>query len=119
MLDYVLREMTSPEGGFYSATDADSEGEEGKFFVWTPDEIEAALGDAEAARRFCAYYDITPRGNWEGHSIPNTPRTRRARGARRSASAPAELEAEVAGARGRRSTRRASGACRPRSTTRS
>jgi uncharacterized protein YyaL (SSP411 family)/aryl-alcohol dehydrogenase-like predicted oxidoreductase len=94
VLDYVLREMTSPQGGFYSATDADSEGEEGKYFVWTPDEIEAALGDAEAARRFCAYYDITSPGNWEGHAIPNTTRT----GARVAASlglAPAELEAEV------------------------
>jgi len=74
VLDYILREMTAPEGGFYSATDADSEGEEGKFFVWTPDEIEAILGEEEA-RRFCAYYDITPRGNWEGKSIANVRRT--------------------------------------------
>ncbi|MFQ5657229.1 MAG: aldo/keto reductase, partial [Candidatus Methylomirabilales bacterium] len=74
VLDYILREMTSPEGGFYSATDADSEGEEGKFFVWTPDEIEAILGEEEA-RWFCAYYDITSRGNWEGKSIPNVRRT--------------------------------------------
>jgi uncharacterized protein YyaL (SSP411 family)/aryl-alcohol dehydrogenase-like predicted oxidoreductase len=75
ILDYVLREMTGPEGGFHSATDADSEGEEGRFFVWTPDEVEAALGDAETARRVCAYYDISERGNWEGKSIPNTSRT--------------------------------------------
>ncbi|MFQ5846591.1 MAG: aldo/keto reductase [Candidatus Methylomirabilales bacterium] len=74
VLDYILWEMTAPEGGFYSATDADSEGEEGKFFVWTPREIEAILG-AEEARRFCAYYDITARGNWEGKSIPNVRRT--------------------------------------------
>ncbi|HEY2941373.1 MAG TPA: aldo/keto reductase [Vicinamibacteria bacterium] len=73
-LDYVRREMTDPAGGFYSATDADSEGEEGKFFVWTPAEVGAALGDPELARRFCAYYDITEAGNWEGKSIPNTPR---------------------------------------------
>ena len=73
VLDYVLREMTSPEGGFYSATDADSEGEEGKFFVWTPGEIQAILGEEEA-RRFCAYYDITEKGNWEGVSIPNVRR---------------------------------------------
>jgi uncharacterized protein YyaL (SSP411 family)/aryl-alcohol dehydrogenase-like predicted oxidoreductase len=72
-LDYILREMTSPEGGFYSATDADSEGVEGKFFVWTPDEIRAAVPNEEDARRFCAYYDITPGGNWEHKSIPNTP----------------------------------------------
>ena len=71
ILDYVLREMTSPEGGFYSATDADSEGEEGKFFVWTPAEVREALGDAEAARLFCAAYDITEAGNFEGHGIPN------------------------------------------------
>ena len=75
ILDYVLREMTSPGGGFCSATDADSEGEEGRFFVWTPDEVRAALGDEEAARRFCAYYDVTERGNWEGRSILNTSRT--------------------------------------------
>ncbi len=71
-LDYILREMISPEGGIYSSTDADSEGEEGKFFVWTPEQI-AEILDEEAARRFNAYYDITPAGNWEGKSIPNTP----------------------------------------------
>jgi uncharacterized protein YyaL (SSP411 family) len=65
-LDYVLREMTDPAGGFYSATDADSEGEEGKFFVWTPAEVRAAVEDEELARRFCAYYDVTEKGNWEG-----------------------------------------------------
>lgn len=70
LLDYILREMTAPEGGFYSATDADSEGEEGKFYVWTPTEIEAILA-GEEARVFCAYYDITESGNWEGTSIPN------------------------------------------------
>lgn len=74
ILDYEIQEMTSPEGGFYSSTDADSEGEEGKFFVWTPDEVTAVLGKEEA-RRFCAYYDITEAGNWEGKNIPNTPRT--------------------------------------------
>ena len=73
-LDYILREMTSPEGGFYSATDADSEGVEGKFFVWTPEEVQAALSSEEAARRVCAFYDITPGGNWEHRSIPNRPR---------------------------------------------
>src|SRR5688572_21290175 len=74
VLDYVLREMTDAQGGFYSATDADSEGEEGRFFVWTPDEIEQVLG-AEDARLFNAYYDISHRGNWESHNIPNTSRT--------------------------------------------
>ena len=72
-LDYVLREMTGPEGGFYSSTDADSEGEEGKFFVWTPREIEAVLGPEEGAW-FCAAYDISDEGNWEGKSVPNMPR---------------------------------------------
>jgi uncharacterized protein YyaL (SSP411 family) len=70
-LDYVLREMTSPEGGFYSAEDADSEGVEGKYYVWTPAEVQAVLGEADAPM-FCAYYDITPGGNFEhGWSIPN------------------------------------------------
>ncbi len=64
VLDYILREMTSPEGGFYSATDADSEGVEGKFFVWTPEEIRAVLPSDADARLFCAYYDITAAGNW-------------------------------------------------------
>jgi uncharacterized protein YyaL (SSP411 family) len=72
-LDYVLRDLTAPEGGIYSSTDADSEGVEGKFFVWTPEQIAEVL-DAGEARCFCAYYDITPTGNWEGVSIPNTPR---------------------------------------------
>jgi hypothetical protein len=72
-LDYICREMTSPDGGFYSATDADSEGVEGKFFVWTPEEIQALLPQADA-RAFCAYYDIAPGGNWEHRSIANTPR---------------------------------------------
>jgi uncharacterized protein YyaL (SSP411 family) len=72
-LDYVLREMTSPEGGFYSTQDADSEGVEGKFFVWTPEEIAEVLGEDEA-KVFCAAYDVTPGGNWEGHSILNRPR---------------------------------------------
>jgi uncharacterized protein len=68
-LDWVLREMTSPEGGFYSSLDADSEGEEGKFYVWTPEEIETLLGTPEAAH-FCAVYDVTPQGNFEhGRSI--------------------------------------------------
>lgn len=72
-LDYVLREMTSPEGGFYSTQDADSEGVEGKFFVWTPEEIAEVLGEDEA-RVFCAAYDVTHGGNWEGHSILNRPK---------------------------------------------
>ncbi|HET8720989.1 MAG TPA: aldo/keto reductase [Nitrospira sp.] len=71
VLDYILREMTDAQGGFYSATDADSEGQEGKFFVWTPEEVARAVGDAEDARRICAVYDISVAGNWEHKSIPN------------------------------------------------
>jgi hypothetical protein len=71
VLDYVLREMTSPEGAFFSATDADSEGEEGRFFVWTPAEVEAVVGP-EAGRVACAYWGITERGNFEGRSVPST-----------------------------------------------
>lgn len=71
VLDYVLSEMTEPTGGFYSATDADSEGVEGKFFVWQPAEVQAAVGNEEDARRYCALYDITETGNWEHASIPN------------------------------------------------
>jgi hypothetical protein len=66
-LDFILREMTHPDGGFYSSLDADSEGEEGKFYVWTQDEIQNILGsDLEF---FKAAYGITPQGNWEGKTI--------------------------------------------------
>ncbi len=68
-LDYVLREMTAPEGGFYSTQDADSEGVEGKFYVWTHAEVVAILGD-ELGKLFCEVYDISVDGNWEGHNIP-------------------------------------------------
>jgi uncharacterized protein len=67
-LDYVLREMSSPEGGFYSTQDADSEGEEGKFYVWSAEEIEQVLGK-ERADTFTYVYDVTPQGNWEGANI--------------------------------------------------
>ncbi len=69
-LDYVAREMTNERGGFYSTQDADSEGVEGKFFVWTPDEVEAILG-VEDGREFCEYYDVTANGNFEGKNILN------------------------------------------------
>ena len=74
VLDYILREMTDLAGGFYSSTDADSEGVEGKFFVWTQTEVQAVLQNTEDTRRFCACYDITDQGNWEHRSIPNRPR---------------------------------------------
>lgn len=71
-LDYVAREMTDPQGGFYSTQDADSEGEEGKFFLWTPDEVKAILGKEEG-EAFCAAYDVKSGGNFEGKSILNIP----------------------------------------------
>ncbi len=66
---YILRDMTSPEGGFYSAEDADSEGVEGKFYVWDKKEILEIL--KEDGEEFCKHYDITEGGNFEGKSIPN------------------------------------------------
>jgi uncharacterized protein YyaL (SSP411 family) len=67
ILGFVEREMTAPSGGFYSTLDADSEGEEGKFYVWTRAEIFDVLGDE--ARAFCDAYDVTEQGNWEGYNI--------------------------------------------------
>lgn len=71
---YVLRDMTSPEGGFYSAEDADSEGIEGKFYVWTIDEVESVLGKQDGYK-LCSFFDITQKGNFEGKSIPNLLKT--------------------------------------------
>lgn len=67
---YVLREMTHKEGGFYSAQDADSEGVEGKYYLFEPSEIVGILGE-ETGKRFNAYFDITDKGNFEGKNIPN------------------------------------------------
>ena len=69
--DYILREMTAPEGGFYSATDADSEGEEGKFFVWSKSELEDVLGDD--AKVAIEDWGVTAGGNFEGHNILYVP----------------------------------------------
>jgi uncharacterized protein len=74
ILDYVEREMTSPEGGFFSSQDADSEGKEGEFFLWTYDEVETIVGRGEA-KIFCSYYGITPEGNFEGKNILHVPRS--------------------------------------------
>ncbi|MCC7161450.1 MAG: thioredoxin domain-containing protein [Anaerolineae bacterium] len=88
ILDYAVREMISPEGGFYSSQDADSEGHEGKFFVWTPEEIRSALGgsasgllivskskqDVSDAALFMDAYGVTERGNFEGKNILNLAR---------------------------------------------
>ena len=67
---YILREMTSPEGGFYCAQDADSEGVEGKYYLFSPKEIQEILG-AEMGKVFCEYFDLTEKGNFEGKNIPN------------------------------------------------
>ncbi|MDD9371236.1 MAG: thioredoxin domain-containing protein [Acidimicrobiales bacterium] len=71
-IGYVLRDLRHPDGGFYSAEDADSEGEEGKFYVWSPDEVVAALDDdADLADQVMAFYGVTPNGNFEGRTILN------------------------------------------------
>lgn len=68
--EYIFREMTSGEGGFYSAQDADSEGEEGRFYVWDYDEIIQIIG-IERGKAFCEHFGITKQGNFEGKNIPN------------------------------------------------
>ncbi|HEY1796827.1 MAG TPA: thioredoxin domain-containing protein [Stellaceae bacterium] len=68
-IEWVAREMTHPEGGFFSSLDADSEHEEGRFYVWSEAEIEAVLGDR--ASLFKRFYDVSAAGNWEGHNILN------------------------------------------------
>jgi uncharacterized protein YyaL (SSP411 family) len=70
IITYILRDMTDVGGGFYSAEDADSEGEEGKFYIWTPDEVELVLG-IDQGDLFSELFDITEAGNFEGHNIPN------------------------------------------------
>jgi hypothetical protein len=97
---YVLRDMTDPEGGFYSAEDADSEGEEGKFYLWTPDEIRRVLG-SEAGELYCTAYDITETGNFEGRSIPNLIRRSLAQTASQLGKGEPELRQLLADARER------------------
>jgi uncharacterized protein YyaL (SSP411 family) len=70
ILDYVLRDMTSPDGGFYSATDADSEGGEGLFFLWTPAQVRAVLSEADAELAI-SLFNISASGNFEGSNIPH------------------------------------------------
>ena len=74
-LEYIIRDMTDRSGGFYSSEDADSEGEEGKFYVWTRAEVVDILGEQDG-EVFCEFFDVTQEGNFEhGHSILNTPRS--------------------------------------------
>jgi uncharacterized protein YyaL (SSP411 family) len=68
-LDWALREMRGAEGGFYSALDADSEGEEGKFYVWTVEQVREVLGDGDEAQAMLDYFGVLPGGNWEGKTI--------------------------------------------------
>jgi len=70
ILTYIKRDMTSPEGGFYSAEDADSEGIEGKFYLWTSSETKDLLVNKDG-EEFCRFYDISEKGNFEGKNIPN------------------------------------------------
>jgi len=72
VLDYVLEDLTSPDGAFYSARDADSEGEEGAFYLWTPAQIREAL-EPDAARLVSRVYDVSEAGNFEGRNILHLP----------------------------------------------
>ena len=82
-LDYVLREMTAAQGGFFSAQDADSEGDEGRFYVWTPAEVSAVLAP-EMADTFCRIYDVSEAGNFDGRNVLHLSR-------------PLDLEAKLSG----------------------
>lgn len=72
IIHYILRDMQHPDGGFYSAEDADSEGHEGRFYTWTLDQVTSVLGKEES-HLFCEYYNISEEGNFEGRNILNTP----------------------------------------------
>jgi uncharacterized protein YyaL (SSP411 family) len=96
-LAYLAADMCAPDGGFASARDADSEGEEGRFYVWTPDELEDLLSPDDA-RLFARLYDVSPGGNFEGRSIPHLPHELEAV-ARSEGLPPEELRARMAAAR--------------------
>ncbi|CAG0996191.1 hypothetical protein GEOBC_02663 [Geobacteraceae bacterium] len=72
LCDFVLRELAAPDGGFYSALDADTEGEEGRYYLWTPGQVRSILGGADG-ERFCRLFDVTEGGNFDGASILNLP----------------------------------------------
>jgi hypothetical protein len=95
-IEWLGREMTSPEGGFYSSLDADSEGHEGKFYVWTEEEIDSLLGDNSTLVK--THFGITPRGNFEGKNIPHVAVEPGATAARNAIS-PDELTEKVSAAK--------------------
>jgi uncharacterized protein YyaL (SSP411 family) len=97
-IEYVLRDLRSPHGGFYSAEDADSDGREGAFYVWTPAQIRAVLDDATASRAI-AWWGVTDGGNFEGDSILNRMH------ARGQFARPADIEAARAALFAHRATR--------------
>jgi uncharacterized protein YyaL (SSP411 family) len=97
-IDWAIREMRSPEGGFYSSLDADSEGEEGKFYVWSAAELENVLGDD--AKIVGRYWGVSPDGNFEGHNILHVPNDASAVAAREGVER-SELEQTVGRARAR------------------
>jgi hypothetical protein len=96
-LDYLLRDLADPAGGFYSSQDADSEGEEGKYYLWTPAQVRAVLGP-HAAEVFCYVYDVTEHGNFEGRNVLNLPKTVE-QCARLKGMEPRELSGELEGMR--------------------
>ncbi|MSQ24082.1 MAG: thioredoxin domain-containing protein [Chloroflexi bacterium] len=97
ILDYVLREMRSPGGGFFSAQDADSEGEEGAYYLWTPEQVAVAVGLADA-ELICSYFGVTVAGHLEGKSICTSPADRAAFAAQHGMTPP-ELEEKVGAVR--------------------
>jgi uncharacterized protein YyaL (SSP411 family) len=103
-LDFVRRELTDPAGGFYSSLDADSEGVEGRFYVWDLAQIESILGDDAAF--FCRTYGITDGGNFEGHNIPNLLHASLSEQAAQAGTDEATLERRIAPLRGALLTQR-------------
>ncbi|MFQ5950102.1 MAG: thioredoxin domain-containing protein, partial [Nitrospiria bacterium] len=97
ILAYVLREMTDPLGGFYATQDADSEGDEGKYFVWTPEEIRNVIGEG-AEDLLCRYYNATPSGNFEGKNILHITQSI-ASLSKETGTSPESLEQTIKGAR--------------------